>query len=220
MTRKNTTTNPKAKKATNPQPKRAIDDNFAAPKRKPKAEPTITLAEALAESGQTMDELKASAVEAMPKPERQPGTSNLATTIRNPYRSIVVRAVEIVHAFAEAIDLIDAYATIEPPCVDLAPRDAVGFGCSEAPRGACWHRYEVRADGTVAAAKIVPPTSQNQARIERDLIGLAPELLALPHAEATHRCEQLIRSYDPCISCATHFLRLDIQRTEAPACER
>ena len=144
----------------------------------------------------------------------------LAATVRNPYRSIVVRAVELVHAFADAIDLIDAYAPIEPPGVELVPRDAVGFGCSEAPRGACWHRYEVRADGTVAAAKIVPPTSQNQARIERDLIGLAPELLALPHAEATHRCEQLIRSYDPCISCATHFLRLDIQRTEAPACDR
>lgn len=90
MTRKTNTTNPKAKKATNPQPKRAIDDNFAAPKRKPKAEPTITLAEALAESGQTMDELKASAVEAMPKPERQPGTSNLATTIRNHRQSYEV----------------------------------------------------------------------------------------------------------------------------------
>lgn len=90
MARSKTTTNPKAKKATNPQPKRAIDDNFVAPKRKPKAEPTITLAEALAESGQTMDELKAPAVEAMPKPERQPGTSNLATTIRNRRQSYEV----------------------------------------------------------------------------------------------------------------------------------
>jgi coenzyme F420-reducing hydrogenase alpha subunit len=141
----------------------------------------------------------------------------LPATVRNPYRSIVVRAVELVHAFAEALDLVDAYAPIEPPCATLAPRDATGFGCSEAPRGACWHRYDVRADGTVAAAKIVPPTSQNQARIERDLVGLAPELLALPHDVATHRCEQLIRSYDPCISCATHFLRLDIERLEAPA---
>jgi sulfhydrogenase subunit alpha len=140
----------------------------------------------------------------------------LPSTVRNPFRSIVVRAVEMVHAFAEAIDLVDAYAPIEPPCVALTPRDATGFGCSEAPRGACWHRYDVCADGTVAAATIVPPTSQNQARIERDLVDLAPELLALPHDAATHRCEQLIRSYDPCISCATHFLRLDIERLEAP----
>lgn len=83
MARSKTTTNPKAKKATNPQPKRAIDDNYVAPKRKPKAEKTVTLAEALAEAGQTMDELKPSAIEAMPKPERAPGTSNLATTIRS-----------------------------------------------------------------------------------------------------------------------------------------
>lgn len=82
MARKTTTTK-KATKATNPQPKRAVDDNYAAPKRKPKAEPTVTLAEALAEAGQTMAELKPSAVEAMPKPERTVGTSNLATTIRN-----------------------------------------------------------------------------------------------------------------------------------------
>ena len=101
MTRKTNTTNPKAKKATNPQPKRAIDDNFAAPKRKPKAEPTITLAEALAEqaaeTGKTVEEVKAELTAAaqwleagMPKPERQPGTSNLATTIRNHRQSYAV----------------------------------------------------------------------------------------------------------------------------------
>lgn len=81
---------PAAKKATNPQPKRAIDDNYVAPKRKPKAEPTITLAEALAEAGQTIDELKPSAVEAMPKPERPVGTSNLASTIRSHRKSYAV----------------------------------------------------------------------------------------------------------------------------------
>ncbi|MCA9652709.1 MAG: nickel-dependent hydrogenase large subunit [Myxococcales bacterium] len=136
----------------------------------------------------------------------------LPPSVRDPYRSVVVRAVEIVHAFAEAIDLVEAYVPVGSPGVTLQPRDAVGFGATEAPRGVCWHRYDLRADGTVEAAKIVPPTSQNQARIEQDLVGLAPQLLALPHDEATHRCEQLIRSYDPCISCATHFLRLDIER--------
>lgn len=143
--------------------------------------------------------------------------SGLRLPVRNPYRSIVVRCVEILHAFAEALDLIDAYVPIDPPFVELAPREAVGYGCTEAPRGACWHRYAVSADGTIAAARIVPPTSQNQARIEQDLVALAPELLALSHELATHRCEQLIRSYDPCISCATHFLRLEIERGKAPA---
>ncbi len=138
----------------------------------------------------------------------------LERTVTNPYRSIVVRAVEIVHAFAEALDLVDGYEEPDRPYEDAAPRDAVGSGATEAPRGMLWHRYELGADGLVRDARIVPPTSQNQARIEQDLVSMAPDLLALPHDEATHRCEQLIRAYDPCISCATHFLDLCIEREE------
>lgn len=138
--------------------------------------------------------------------------TGLPVPILNPFQSIVARAVEILHAFAEALDLIDAYVPFDPPFIAPSPRDAVGFGCSEAPRGLCWHRYETASDGTIVDATIVPPTSQNQARIEQDLVGIAPELLALSHDDATHRCEQLIRSYDPCISCATHFLSLEIER--------
>jgi coenzyme F420-reducing hydrogenase alpha subunit len=130
--------------------------------------------------------------------------------VRNPYRSIVVRAVEIVHAFAEALDLIDGYVEPDRPFVEVAPRVATGAGATEAPRGLLWHRYELGVGGVVESARIVPPTSQNQARIEQDLAGIAPALLALPHDAATRRCEQLIRAYDPCISCATHFLRLTI----------
>ncbi len=136
----------------------------------------------------------------------------LALPVRNPYRSIVVRAVETVHAFAEAVDLIDAYRDVAQPYAETTLRASSGCGATEAPRGLCWHRYRVAEDGTVAEARIVPPTSQNQARIERDLVGIAPQLLALEHDAARHRCEQLIRSYDPCISCATHFLKLDVER--------
>jgi coenzyme F420-reducing hydrogenase alpha subunit len=142
--------------------------------------------------------------------------------LRNPYVSIVARAVEIAHAFAEALDLIDGYVEPDHPFVEVpgttgsqvgAPtRASVGAGATEAPRGLLWHRYALGADGLVQEARIVPPTSQNQARIERDLAGLAPALLALPHDAATRRCEQLIRAYDPCISCATHFLELTIDR--------
>jgi sulfhydrogenase subunit alpha len=67
----------------------------------------------------------------------------------------------------------------------------------------------------VVAAAIVPPTSQNQVAIEADLAAFAPSILDLPHDVATHRLEQLIRSYDPCISCATHFLDLRIDRGPA-----
>jgi coenzyme F420-reducing hydrogenase alpha subunit len=138
--------------------------------------------------------------------------TGLAVPVKNPYRSIVVRAVEIVHAFAEAIDLVDGYVEPDRAYDDAAPRDAAGAGATEAPRGLLWHRYALGADGLVKDARIVPPTSQNQARIEQDLAGLAPELLALDHGAATRRCEQLIRAYDPCISCATHFLELTIDR--------
>jgi coenzyme F420-reducing hydrogenase alpha subunit len=132
--------------------------------------------------------------------------------VRNPYRSIVVRTIEIVHAFAEALDLIDGYVEPDRPFVEVAPRAATGAGATEAPRGLLWHRYALSADGLVAEARIVPPTSQNQARIEQDLADTAPALLALSHEAATRRCEQLIRAYDPCISCATHFLKLALER--------
>ena len=67
-------------------------------------------------------------------------------------------------------------------------------------------------NGRVLAAQIIAPTGQNQGMIEQDLAGFAPQVLSLAHAEATVRLEQLIRAYDPCISCATHFLTLEIER--------
>lgn len=146
--------------------------------------------------------------------------SRLKLPVKNPYRSIVVRAIELVHAFAEAIDLIDGYRRPAAPYVEAKALEAAGFGATEAPRGLLYHRYEIGADGLVNQARIVPPTSQNQARIEADLVSIAPELIDLEQEEATHRCEQLIRAYDPCISCATHFLRLDVQREEGEAPRR
>jgi coenzyme F420-reducing hydrogenase alpha subunit len=134
----------------------------------------------------------------------------LERTVVNPYRSILVRCVEMVHAAAEALALIDGYARPVGAFVTPAFRAAVGTGATEAPRGTLWHRYAISNDGTITDARIVPPTSQNQARIEADLAALAPVLLTLSHEEATARCEQLIRSYDPCISCATHFLQLRV----------
>jgi len=140
----------------------------------------------------------------------------LPRSVRNPHQFLVVRALELVHAFAEALDLVEAYVEPRDAFVREAPAaDAtiarIGFGATEAPRGLLWHRYELDEDGLVRDARIVPPTSQNQARIEADLVAMAPALLALRHDEATALCERLIRSYDPCISCATHFLDLRIE---------
>jgi sulfhydrogenase subunit alpha len=136
----------------------------------------------------------------------------LPREVKNPYRSIVVRTIELVHAFADAIELVRAYVPPEAPHATVVPRASIGCGATEAPRGLLWHRFEIAGGGRIADARIVPPTSQNQARIEADLVSLAPRLLALPHDQATRLCEQLIRAYDPCISCATHFLDLQITR--------
>jgi coenzyme F420-reducing hydrogenase alpha subunit len=138
--------------------------------------------------------------------------AGLGPVCRNPYRSIVVRAVEILYAVDEALRLLDSYEPPEPPSVEVAPHAAVGTGWSEAPRGVLWHRYELDPTGTIVDARIVPPTSQNQGMIEQDLRGCVERFQALPDDQLRLRCEQTIRNYDPCISCATHFLKLDVDR--------
>ena len=138
--------------------------------------------------------------------------AGLGADCRNPYRSVVVRAVEIVYAVDEAIRLIDAYEPPDRPAVDVPPRAGVGRGATEAPRGVLFHRYELDADGLVASARIVPPTSQNQAAIEDDLARFVGDRLHLDDERLTAECEQAIRNYDPCISCATHFLDLSVDR--------
>ncbi len=132
------------------------------------------------------------------------------TPCRNPFKSIIVRVAETLYAFEEALRIIDDYKEPERPRVDFEVRAGRGFGCTEAPRGILYHRYDVAADGKILSAKIVPPTSQNQKRIEDDLREIAPQLIKLPRERATWKFEHAIRNYDPCISCATHFLRLEI----------
>jgi len=131
---------------------------------------------------------------------------------RNPFKSIIARAVEILYACDEALRLIEAYEPPEQPFVEVPPRTATGHGCTEAPRGILYHRYVIDDEGTILEAQIVPPTSQNQRRIEEDLRAFVARTLTLPDNELQWRCEQAIRNYDPCISCATHFLKLEVDR--------
>lgn len=141
--------------------------------------------------------------------------AGLGPTCRNPFQSIVVRAVEMVYACDEALRIIDEYEPPEAPAVNVTPRAATGYGCTEAPRGILYHRYRIGEDGLILDARIVPPTSQNQKIIEQDVTKLVVQYLALPEEELRWKCEQAIRNYDPCISCATHFLRLEIDREAA-----
>ncbi|KUJ84753.1 Ni/Fe hydrogenase subunit alpha [Microbulbifer flavimaris] len=130
----------------------------------------------------------------------------------NPFQSIVVRSLEVLHAFDEAIDIIDHYRAPQEPYLEAEARSATGYAATEAPRGLLYHRYSLDPRGKITDAKIVPPTSQNQKTIEDDLRKLLPKYLHLPEGELQARCEQAIRNYDPCISCATHFLKLHLEK--------
>ncbi|MEW6131675.1 MAG: nickel-dependent hydrogenase large subunit [Pseudomonadota bacterium] len=131
----------------------------------------------------------------------------------NIFHSIVARALEIHAAFVEAIRLLEAYEPTDTPYLEASPRAGTGFGASEAPRGILWHRYELDESGSIVSARIVPPTSQNQARIEADLRASLNRFgLDRPEEKIRQHAETVIRNYDPCISCATHFLKLKIDR--------
>lgn len=140
------------------------------------------------------------------------GAAGLGSQCRNPFRSIIVRAVEVVYAVEEALRIIENYQRPARPFVPVEARPGIGHGVSEAPRGLLYHRYEIDEDGLVAAAQIVPPTSQNQAAIEDDLTQLVTAQADLDDAALTTLCERTIRNYDPCISCATHFLTVTVTR--------
>ena len=129
--------------------------------------------------------------------------AGLSAGERNPFRSIVVRAVEVLYACDEALRIIDVYREPDRAAVEVVARAGVGYGWTEAPRGMLWHRYECDADGSITSARIVPPTSQNQAAIERDLFHFVEHHLDLDDGDLGRRAEQVIRSYDPCISADT-----------------
>ena len=144
---------------------------------------------------------------------RQAATdAGLGVQCRNPFRSIVVRAVEVVYAIEEALRIIAEYERPARAFVDVPVRAGIGHGVSEAPRGLLYHRYEIGDDGLVRAATMVPPTAQNQAAIEHEMAGLVAANLNLDDETLTGLCEKSIRNHDPCISCSAHFLTLTVDR--------
>jgi sulfhydrogenase subunit alpha len=138
--------------------------------------------------------------------------AGLGSTCRNPFQSIIVRSAEVLYACEEALRLIGEYEPPDAPAVEAEPRASTGYGCTEAPRGSLYHDYRLADDGTIIEARIVPPTAQNQPTIEQDLREYVQDHLHLDDKRLTWECEQVIRNYDPCISCATHFLDLRIER--------
>ncbi len=131
--------------------------------------------------------------------------------VRNPFKSIIARSLETLYASEEALRIIDQYEPPEKPAVEVPPRPGLGFGCTEAPRGILYHRYRIGENGMITDARIVPPTSQNQRSIELDLRNVVVKNIAMPKEQLTWLCEQSVRNYDPCISCATHFVNLEFE---------
>jgi coenzyme F420-reducing hydrogenase alpha subunit len=131
---------------------------------------------------------------------------------RNPFKSILARLVEVVCAFEEAIQIIKDYEEPDRPSVEVQPRAGTGYGCTEAPRGICYHRYTIDEAGLITDAKIVSPTAVNQATIEKDLQAFVQDHIDLSDDQLQYQCEQAVRNYDPCISCSAHFLKLKVDR--------
>lgn len=138
--------------------------------------------------------------------------AGLTVPCRNPFRSIIVRAIEMAFASWEALRIIEAYERPASPRAAVSVRPGAGCAATEAPRGLLYHRFQIDEKGLIQMAKIVPPTSQNQKRIEDDLWQFAPLVTSHPDHEVVWKCEQAVRNYDPCISCATHFLKMRVER--------
>lgn len=126
----------------------------------------------------------------------------------NPYHSIIARGLELVQAFEEGLNILKNFEPKVQARVEYDAAEASGCSATEAPRGLIYHRYDLDQSGHVRRAKIVPPTSQNQRQIETDLVQILPSLLSETDENIARRCETVIRNYDPCISCATHFLKV------------
>jgi coenzyme F420-reducing hydrogenase alpha subunit len=130
----------------------------------------------------------------------------------NSFLSLPARGLETVHSLAYTIDVLENYKIPSRSFIPITTRAGVGCHGTEAPRGLLWHRYETDSEGTIVSARIIPPTSQNQLQIEADLKKVAEQFSDMDDDRLCLRCEQLIRNYDPCISCATHFLKLHVEQ--------
>ena len=124
----------------------------------------------------------------------------------------MARGLELIHAFEEGLEILKSYRPFTPCRIEIPAGAGSGCAATEAPRGLIYHRYTVDPQGQIAFAMIVPPTSQNQRQIENDLMQWIPQILSDDDQKTADECERLIRCYDPCISCSTHFLKLRITR--------
>lgn len=127
----------------------------------------------------------------------------------NIFHNNLAQAIEILHSVDDAMKILGANEFAPEPVTTKPPREAVGIGVIEAPRGTLYHKVELGDDGIIKRGEVVVPTGQNQVNMEEDIARLVEESLPTKSKEEIQfEIEKLIRAYDPCISCATHFLKV------------
>ncbi len=125
------------------------------------------------------------------------------------YHNNLAQAIEILHCLDHAVHILENTEITPEPIIKKSPRDAAGIGVIEAPRGTLYHKVVLGSDGKVKEGEIVVPTGQNQLNMEEDIGRLVESLLPDTTKEIIqHEIEKLIRAYDPCMSCASHFLKI------------
>lgn len=127
----------------------------------------------------------------------------------NIYHNNLAQAIEMLQAIDRSLDLIKEYQALPESPPTVTPKAGVGVGVIEAPRGTLYHQMEITDDGKIKTGRIVVPTGQNQIGIERSIFEYVSVHTDQPKETLTHEIEKIIRAYDPCMSCATHFLKVN-----------
>ncbi len=147
-----------------------------------------------------------------PRAKAAAETLGMKPIVTNTFLNSAAQAIEMVHCVEDSIRIIDELADRgikEEPRYQFMDKGGEGVGSCDVPRGILFHNYVIDDEGTVQGANCIIPTGQNYANMEADMRALVPQILDRPQAEITHMMEMLIRAYDPCISCSTHFLNVE-----------
>ena len=138
----------------------------------------------------------------------------LKALLTNPFLNNIAQLVELANSIEESIQMIDDLLTsgLKNEKIEIKVKEGRGVGAVEAPRGILFHDYTYDKNGKCVKANCIIPTNQNHANIQKDMEAFAPTLLSKPESEIKLNLEMLVRAYDPCVSCSTHYLKIKIKR--------
>ncbi|MBM9520355.1 nickel-dependent hydrogenase large subunit [Desulforhopalus vacuolatus] len=129
----------------------------------------------------------------------------------NPFMNTIAQLVEIADSMEDSIAIIDELLArgLEEEQPEVKIRPGRGIGALEVPRGILFHDYTIDEQGNCSQASCIIPTNQNNANIQKDMEALVPTIMNRPQKEIELTLEMLVRAYDPCISCSTHYLNVE-----------